>query len=75
MICPFCGTEMEKGILSGDGRSKVRWKAGDKKADIWDALSCLGSVSAVKYTLTAFTVEAFFCFACKKMIIETDVDK
>ena len=66
MICPFCGKEMEKGILSGDGRSKVRWKAGDKKADILDALSCLGSVSAVKYTLTAFTVEAFFCFACKK---------
>lgn len=75
MICPFCGKEMEKGILSGDGRSKVRWKAGDKKADIWDTLSFSGSVSAVKYTLTAFTVEAFFCFACKKMIIETDVDK
>ena len=75
MICPFCGKEMEKGILSGDGRSKVRWKAGDKKADIWDALSCLGSVSAVKYTRTAFTVESFFCPTCKKMMIETDVDK
>jgi len=23
MICPFCGKEMEKGILSGDGRSPV----------------------------------------------------
>ena len=33
MICPFCGKEMEKGILSGDGRSKVRWKAVEKKAD------------------------------------------
>ena len=43
MICPFCGKEMEKGILSGDGRCKVRWKAGDKKADFWDALSGSGS--------------------------------
>jgi hypothetical protein len=75
MICPFCGKEMKKGILSGDGRSKVRWKSGDKKADIWDTLSDSGSVTAVKYTLTAFTVESFFCAACKKMIIETDVDK
>ena len=75
MICPFCGKEMEKGILSGAGRSKLRWKAGDKKADIWDALSYSGGVSAVNYTLTAFSVESFFCSTCKKMIIETDVDK
>ena len=28
MICHFCGKEMEKGILSGDGRCAVRWKSG-----------------------------------------------
>lgn len=75
MICPFCGKEMEKGVLSGDGRSKVRWKAGDKKADIWDTLSFSGIVTTVKYTPTAFAIDSFFCSACKKMIIETDVEK
>ncbi len=75
MVCPFCGKEMEKGMMSGDGRDKVRWKSGDKKADICDKLAVLGNVTAVKYSLTTFTVEAFFCSACKKMIIETDVKK
>ncbi len=69
MICPFCGKEMKKGILSGDGRSKVRWKSGDKKTDIWDALSDSGSVTAVKYTLTAFTVEWPLRLAMEKTII------
>ena len=50
-------------------------EAGDKKADFWDALSGSGNVSAVEYTLSAFTVEAFFCSACKKMMIGTDIDK
>ena len=29
MICPFCGKEMKRGIMSGDGRSRVFWKAGN----------------------------------------------
>lgn len=73
--CPFCGKEMKKGILSGDGRSKVRWKEGEKKAGVWDALSSSGSVCAVKYTLASFTAEACFCPDCKKLIIDTDIEK
>ena len=75
MTCPFCGKEMEKGIMSGDGRSKVRWKAGDKKSDIWDALSFSGIVTGIDYSITSFTVESYFCPACKKMIFDTDVEK
>lgn len=75
MICPFCGKEMEKGILSGDGRSRVRWKAGDKKADLCDTLIDSGRVTAVSYTLASFNVESYFCAACKKMIFDTDVKK
>ena len=67
MICPFCGKEMEKGILSGDGRSRVRWKAGDKKANLSDTLIDSGRVTAVSYTLASFTVESYFCAACKKI--------
>ena len=75
MTCPFCGKEMEKGIMSGDGRSKVRWKAGDKKSDIWDALSFSGIVTGIDYSIASFTVESYFCSACKKMIFDTDVEK
>lgn len=73
MVCPFCGKEMEKGILSGDGRSAVRWKAGDKKAGFSDAIADSGRVTAAKHTVAAFTIEAYFCPNCKKMIFDTEV--
>ena len=73
MVCPFCGKEAEKGILSGDGRSRVRWKAGEKKAGFVDALSDSGRVTAVDYSLASFAAEAYFCRPCRKMIIDTDV--
>lgn len=73
MKCPYCGGEMQQGVLSGDGRRKVRWKAGDKKASWSDALADVGTLTAAKCTLTSFTMEAFFCKACKKMVIDTDV--
>ena len=75
MTCPFCGGEMEKGILSGDGRSKVSWKQGDRKTGVTDRIAGIGTVTAARYTLTAFTIEAFFCRRCKKMIFDTDVTK
>ena len=73
MKCPFCGGEMQQGVLSGDGRSKVRWKAGGKKAPWTDELTDAGMLTAAKYTLASFTVEAHFCKACQKMILDTDV--
>ncbi len=75
MKCPYCEKEMKKGILSGDGRTKVRWKEGNKKADIWDTLSFKCNLSAIRYSLCSFTAEAWFCHDCNKMIIETDVVK
>ncbi|MBR1863354.1 MAG: hypothetical protein IJ806_04640 [Ruminococcus sp.] len=74
MICPYCNKEMKKGILSGDGRSAVTWKEGDKKAGFYDKLGLAGyTVTAVRRTLAAFTVESYFCPECKKMIFDTDV--
>ena len=66
---------MKKGILSGDGRSAVRWKAGNKKADFTDALTDAGRVTAVSYHIASFTAEAHFCSACRKMILDTDVTR
>ena len=73
MKCPYCGRELQHGILSGDGRSKVRWKEGDQKASFSDAFTDAGTLSAAAYTLTAFTMEAYFCKPCQKMILDTDV--
>ena len=75
MICPFCGNEMDKGILSGDGRSLVVWKKGSKKTSAMDKIVGAGTVTAAKRTLTSFTIETFFCRDCHKMIFDTDVTK
>ena len=73
MTCPFCGKEMQKGILSGDGRSAVTWKAGDKKTGGFDRFIGIGKLTAARYSLTAFTIDADYCTSCKKMIFETDI--
>ena len=73
MVCPFCGKEMSKGILSGDGRCAVRWKAGNKKKGFMDTLSDSGRITAAKHTLSVFTIESYYCPSCKKMIFDTDI--
>ena len=59
MICPFCGNEMVKGILSGDGRSPVVWKQGDKKTSTIDKIVGIGTVTAAQRTLASFTMNHF----------------
>ena len=46
MKCPYCNNEMKKGILSGDGRSKVRWIANNEHIGMMDKLA--GIVHFVK---------------------------
>lgn len=73
MKCPYCDNEMQKGIMSGDGRSDVYFNPGDKPKRMIDKLGGSGKVTAVKYTLASFKIEAWFCKHCKKLIIDTDV--
>ena len=75
MICPFCGKEMRDGILSGDGRSPVTWKQGEKKAGLIDKITGAGTVTAAKRNLVTFTIEARYCPDCHKMIFDTDVTR
>lgn len=75
MKCPYCNQEMQKGIISGDGRSGVYWKPGDKKAGFMERLSGAGKIEAAKYTLASFTIEAEYCTTCKKVIFETEISK
>ncbi len=64
---------MERGILSGDGRSPVVWKKGDKKASLMDQITGTGTVTAARRTLTSFMIESYFCRSCMKMIFDTDI--
>ncbi len=72
-ICPYCGKDMQKGILSGDGRSKVTWKPGNTKAGFMDKLVGSCTVTAARMTLTTFTIEANYCIGCRKMIFDTEI--
>lgn len=75
MRCPFCGDEMRSGVLSGDGRTNVCWKEGDKKTGFLDSMMGTGKLTVVRHTLASFVMEADFCEHCKKMIIETDIQR
>lgn len=73
MNCPYCEKEMEKGVISGDGRSGVYWKAGEKRAGFMDKLGGEGRLNAVKYSLAVFEIDAYYCRECKKMIFDTEL--
>ena len=73
MSCPFCKGEMQQGIMSGDGRSGVFWKAGNRKATLMDQIVGAGAVTAANRRLGVFTIEASYCAACKKMIFDTEI--
>ena len=73
MQCPFCNKEMQPGILSGDGRSRITFKPGEKKTGWFDRLIGIDNLTAAKYTLTTFTIDADYCPGCKKMIFDTDI--
>ena len=39
MKCPFCEKEMKKGIMSGDGRSKIFWEPQNEKLSVMDKIA------------------------------------
>ncbi len=73
MQCPYCKKEMQKGVISGDGRCKMYWETEDKKPGFFDKLNGTCRVSAAKYILGELRIDAFFCSECKKMIFDTDI--
>jgi len=72
MECPFCGKEMVKGVLSGDGRSRVRWEAKGEETGFLEKVLGKGMID-VEYSLSKFKIHSFYCPGCKKMIFDTDI--
>ena len=76
MTCPFCRAEMQRGVMSGDGRTGVYWKAGDRKASLVDHVVGIGAVKAARRRLGTFTIDnVYYCAACKKMIFDTEIGR
>ena len=74
MKCPYCDEEMLKGIISGDGRESGDWKTGNRRSNLADKFfGKVGVIDAVDYTLLKFTIEANYCVACKKIIIDSEI--
>ena len=72
MKCPFCEKEMKKGVMLGDGRTKVRWEPEGKKLGIIEQLSGIGRVDA-EYSWGQFRIPTDYCENCKKMIFSTNI--
>ena len=74
MKCPFCEKEMIKGVMSGDGRSKIFWEPQNEKLGMIDKLVGKGMIDA-EYSLSKFKIQADYCDECKKIIFSTNISK
>ena len=74
MECPYCKNEMQKGIISGDGRTSVKWLADGDKPNMLDRMFGSGTLTAADMSgLMIFKIEAHYCEKCHKMIFDTDI--
>lgn len=74
MKCPYCQGEMQRGTLTGDGRSAVYFQQGGKKLTFSDRLCGIGRV-VTKRQLYKFVIVADYCEACKKVIFDAEIGK
>ena len=70
MTCPYCQREMEAGVIQS-GRGIV-WTKKRRRYPFRARLLPLpeGSVVLADFSLTGSTVEAYFCRACRKIVID-----
>ncbi len=76
MKCPYCQENMESGVLSGHGGSKVHWISDQKKGGFLDKLFGEGSVEAsysAGFPTPTFRIYGHYCSNCKKIILDTEV--
>lgn len=76
-ICPYCGAEMEKGKLSGDGRSPIQYSIEKESLPIIDSIKENERHFIVaKPKFFGYAVkECFRCIKCRKIIIDYSENK
>lgn len=78
MQCPFCDGEMQPGIIKFDGRAPLRWIPEEPQKSAFDSfmdtLGGKGTLTAGKRSMWgAGNMQADYCVACKKLIIDTKI--
>ena len=69
MICPYCGKEMEKGLIQSP--QEIAWLKGDKKHMFGRAVWHEGSVVLSQLSvMKGSAVTAYLCRDCKKVLID-----
>lgn len=76
-ICPYCGAEMEKGKLSGDGRTPIQYSIEKETLPIIDSIKENERHFIVaKPKFFGYAVkECFRCRMCRKIIIDYGENK
>lgn len=78
MTCPYCGEQMQSGVIRYDNRFGLRWVNEAEKPSNWDKLCAslggLGQLTAAEEDgWGRGRISGEYCAACKKLIIETDI--
>ncbi|MEE3455188.1 MAG: PF20097 family protein [Succiniclasticum sp.] len=76
VTCPCCGQEMEAGDVISDNPCALFWAPADPKRR---ALACRGFrgmlKSVVVKNLVQITLKGNYCHHCKKLLIDTELQK
>ncbi|MBR4895062.1 MAG: hypothetical protein IKZ41_01430 [Clostridia bacterium] len=71
MTCPYCTCEMERGVIQSP--HEIVWTK-EKRRSLFRKPRFLplaeGSVVLAEWSLSGSTVEAFYCRACRKIVID-----
>ena len=76
VTCPYCGQEMQAGSVTGDGRGSLYWQPAGTRRRISDYLGGRGRIkSATYHSLLRFDLKGNYCPGCRKLIIDTEIQK
>ena len=72
MKCPYCGKEMEKGLIQSP--NEIAWLKGEKRKLFTKASFHADSVLLSEFSaLKGSAVAAYNCNECKKIVINYDI--
>lgn len=76
MTCPYCGQEMQAGSLAGYARGGLTWRKPGVKYKAVELLAGKGSLKSAKYSVLGWlALKADYCPGCRKLIIDTEIQK
>lgn len=71
MKCPYCGRDMEQGVIQSV--QEINWQKKRhliNRSDMYDGAVCLAPRSFLKGSF----VEAYLCRDCRKVIVDCSLD-